>query len=204
MRNRSENKVEIVFIRHGRTPANKENRYLGKTDESLSLEGIEALRQEKAEKIYPEIDYLFASPMKRCIETADILYPGKVPILVPQWKEMDFGLFEGKNYQELNGDKQYQAWIDSGGTLPFPQGESRPCFLQRCSQGMYESVDRYRELFTGGVKIGCVVHGGTIMALLSTFYGGGYFDYQVKNGRGYCCMLSLQNGRIYFTELRKL
>lgn len=204
MRNRSENKVEIVFIRHGRTPANKEHRYLGKTDESLSPEGIEALRQEKAEKIYPEIDYLFASPMKRCIETADILYPGKVPILVPQWKEMDFGLFEGKNYQELNGDKQYQAWIDSGGTLPFPQGESRPCFLQRCSQGMYESVDRYRELFTGGVKIGCVVHGGTIMALLSTFYGGEYFDYQVKNGRGYCCMLSLQNGRIYFTELRKL
>lgn len=204
MRNRSENKVEIVFIRHGRTLANKEHRYLGKTDESLSPEGIEALRQEKAEKIYPEIDYLFASPMKRCIETADILYPGKVPILVPQWKEMDFGLFEGKNYQELNGDKQYQAWIDSGGTLPFPQGESRPCFLQRCSQGMYESVDRYRELFTGGVKIGCVVHGGTIMALLSTFYGGEYFDYQVKNGRGYCCMLSLQNGRIYFTELRKL
>ena len=204
MRNRSENKVEIVFIRHGRTPANKENRYLGKTDESLSPEGIEALRQEKAEKIYPEIDYLFASPMKRCIETADILYPGKVPILVPQWKEMDFGLFEGKNYQELTGDKQYQAWIDSGGTLPFPQGESRPCFLQRCSQGMYESVDRYRELFTGGVKIGCVVHGGTIMALLSTFYGGEYFDYQVKNGRGYCCMLSLQTGRIYFTELRKL
>lgn len=204
MRNRSENKVEIVFIRHGRTPANKENRYLGKTDESLSPEGIEALRQEKAEKIYPEIDYLFASPMKRCIETADILYPGKDPILVPQWKEMDFGLFEGKNYQELNGDKQYQAWIDSGGTLPFPQGESRPCFLQRCSQGMYESVDRYRELFTGGVKIGCVVHGGTIMALLSTFYGGEYFDYQVKNGRGYCCMLSSQNGRIYFTELRKL
>lgn len=204
MRNRSENKVEIVFIRHGRTPANKEHRYLGKTDESLSPEGIEALRQEKAEKIYPEIDYLFASPMKRCIETADILYPGKDPILVPQWKEMDFGLFEGKNYQELNGDKQYQAWIDSGGTLPFPQGESRACFLQRCSQGMYESVDRYRELFTGGVKIGCVVHGGTIMALLSTFYGGEYFDYQVKNGRGYCCMLSLQNGRIYFTELRKL
>lgn len=204
MRNRSENKVEIVFIRHGRTPANKEHRYLGKTDESLSPEGIEALRQEKAEKIYPEIDYLFASPMKRCIETADILYPGKDPILVPQWKEMDFGLFEGKNYQELNGDKQYQAWIDSGGTLPFPQGESRACFLQRCSQGMYESVDRYREFFTGGVKIGCVVHGGTIMALLSIFYGGEYFDYQVKNGRGYCCMLSLQNGRIYFTELRKL
>jgi alpha-ribazole phosphatase len=204
MRNRSENKVEIVFIRHGRTPANKEHRYLGKTDESLSPEGIEALRQEKAEKIYPEIDYLFASPMKRCIETADILYPGKDPILVPQWKEMDFGLFEGKNYQELNGDKQYQAWIDSGGTMTFPQGESRPCFLQRCSQGMYESVDRYREFFTGGVKIGCVVHGGTIMALLSIFYGGEYFDYQVKNGRGYCCMLSLQNGRIYFTELRKL
>ena len=30
------------------------------------------------------------------------------------------------------------------------------------------------------------------------------FFFELKNGRGYCCMLSLQNGRIYFTELRKL
>ena len=134
MRNRSENKVEIVFIRHGRTPANKEHRYLGKTDESLSLEGIEALRQEKAEKIYPEIDYLFASPMKRCIETADILYPGKVPILVPQWKEMDFGLFEGKAGPAFCRDAVRECmsrWTDIGNFLP---AESKSDVLSMAEQ----------------------------------------------------------------------
>lgn len=57
--------------------------------------------------------------MKRCLETAQILYPGQTPIFVPEWTEMDFGAFEGHNYQELAGDPAYQRWIDSGGTLRF-------------------------------------------------------------------------------------
>ena len=38
---------------------------------------------------------------------------------------MNFGSFEGKTYFDLNGNEDYQRWIDSGGTLPFPGGESR-------------------------------------------------------------------------------
>ncbi len=40
--------------------------------------------------------------MKRCLETAQILYPGQTPIIIPEWTEMDFGAFEGHNYQELS------------------------------------------------------------------------------------------------------
>lgn len=40
-------------------------------------------------------------------------------------------------------------------------------------------------------NITAVVHGGTIMALLHILAGGNYFDYQVKNGGGYCCKLRL-------------
>ena len=40
------------------------------------------------------------------------------------------------------------------------------------------------------ITAGAVVHGGTIMAILSSFYGGDYFDHQVKNGGGYRCLLS--------------
>ena len=39
-------------------------------------------------------------------------------------KECDFGLFENKSYEELSDCPEYQAWIDSNGTLPFPK-ESR-------------------------------------------------------------------------------
>lgn len=206
MWNRSENQVEVLFVRHGRTPANEEHRYLGRTEEDLSPRGAEELRENQKKHLYRQAGVLFASPMKRCIETAQILYPGKKPFLVPEWKEMDFGLFEGKNYQELNGNPEYQAWIDSNGTLPFPQGESREAFIKRCVDGLERIVREYPQFF--GEKdekcICCIVHGGTMMALLSHFYGGEYFDYQTKNGDGYLCRMSLSEGQIRFTQIKRI
>ena len=48
---------------------------------------------------------------------------------------MDFGQFEGKNYEELKDNPDYQKWIDSNGTLPFPGGESREQFIRRSMEG---------------------------------------------------------------------
>ena len=41
----------------------------------------------------------------------------------------------------------------------------------------------------------CIVHGGTIMAVLSEIYGGGYYDYHCGNGDGYICNVT-QKGHI--------
>ena len=38
---------------------------------------------------------------------------------------MNFGAYEGKNYEDLKNDSYYQKWIDSNGTLPIPEGESQ-------------------------------------------------------------------------------
>lgn len=192
MRNRTENQIEIrlTLIRHGATFSNQEGRYLGKTDVSLSPDGIRALEKFVADREYPTVDVLFSGPMKRCLETAQILYPGQTPILIPEWTEMDFGVFEGHNYKELSGNPDYQRWIDSGGTLPFPEGESREEFIRRSVAG----CEKMLQCLKNGCKtatefesqnISAVVHGGTIMALLSHFLGGEYFDYQVKCGQGY-------------------
>ena len=147
MRNRPENQIEIrlTLIRHGATLSNKEGRYLGKTDEALSPEGIGMLKKAVTGGNYPTADLLFSGPMKRCLETAQILYPGQTPIFVPEWTEMDFGAFEGHNYQELSGDPAYQRWIDSGGTLPFPEGESREEFIHRNVAG-YEKMLYYMKM----------------------------------------------------------
>ena len=122
MWNSSENQVTLVFIRHGQTQANKERRYLGKKDESLLESGKEVLLSYKEQNIYPTVEYLFTSPMKRCVETANILYPELCPVVIPEWEEIDFGRFENKNYEELKDDIQYQAWLESGGVLDFPEG----------------------------------------------------------------------------------
>lgn len=208
MWNPTENKIVITMIRHGETPANKEHRYLGRTDEHLSDEGKEKLLQLKSEGYYPSAEVVFASPMKRCLETVQLLYPDRKPIIIPEWKEMDFGAFEGKNYRELQGDKRYQAWIFSNGTLPFPDGESREEFIERCKQGFYRMFTALLELKEGkrlnSRNVALIVHGGTIMSLLSSFYGGEYFDYQVPNGRGYICKLEeVQGENIRLVDIEK-
>ena len=232
MRNRSETQIEkqtdtrtdilteirLTLIRHGETLSNKEGRYLGKTDEVLSPEGIRALDKSVTERIYPNADVLFSGSMKRCLETSQILYPGQMPILIPEWTEMDFGTFEGQNYQELSGNPAYQRWIDSGGTLPFPEGESREAFIRRSVAGYenmlyclrngckkvtkFELHDCHAEgeasevgMPDPGIRnVSVIVHGGTIMALLSHFLGGEYFDYQVKCGQGYSGILVFPTG----------
>lgn len=257
MRNRPENQIEtqteirLTLIRHGATLSNKEGRYLGKTDEALSPEEIGMLKKAVTGGNYPAAGLLFSGPMKRCLETAQILYPGQVTILIPEWTEMDFGVFEGHNYKELSGDPDYQKWIDSGGTLPFPEGESREEFIRRSVAGYEKMLYQVQTIWersaafgqnyrntgwgepeleerdesqtwnagipnvlmqntdmknterkntetkntetknTGIRSVSAVVHGGTIMALLSHFLGGEYFDYQVKCGQGY-------SGRLMF------
>lgn len=129
-----EGMMELVMIRHGRTKGNTENRYIGTTDEPLLASEAERLlaKRETLEKMrmdHPDI--LFASPMKRCVETAAILFPESEPVIVPDFRECDFGEFENKNYKELSGNVDYQRWIDSGGRLPFPGGESMSSFQER-------------------------------------------------------------------------
>ena len=187
--------AELILIRHGKTAGNLLGRYIGsRTDEPLCDEGREGL----AGKQLPEVERLYVSPMKRCVETAEILWPGfdrKKMQKVTDLRECDFGDFENKNYKELSGNGDYQAWIDSNGTLPFPNGESMDAFKSRCLEAFARIVEEVsgaeQEWIasgkTGIFRAGIEVHGGTIMAILEQ-YGypkAAYFDYQVKNGCGY-------------------
>ncbi len=206
MRNWSKNQITLVLIRHGATKSNKEHRYLGKTEESLSDEGVNELLEYDKLQYYPPVDYLFTSPMRRCIQTAEILYPDLSIIPIEEWTEMDFGVFEGKNYKELQGDVLYQAWIDSGGTLPFPEGESREEFILRCEMGFRRMIKELMQInnMEESITLGLIVHGGTIMSLLSKYCGGDYFEYQVANGKGYVCTLESWEDVPKITKLRKI
>ena len=125
----------MALIRHGMTPGNEEHRYIGRTDEPLSQKGREQLLTLQKKGVYPAAACVAASPLERCRQTAELLYPGQAPCVFDQFREMDFGAFEGHNCEELKADVRYQAWIDSNGTLPFPQGESREQFQRRCVEG---------------------------------------------------------------------
>lgn len=178
--------ISLLFIRHGYTKGNEEKRYVGITDESLSESGKEKLvmQLEKYKDIDPDI--IFVSPMKRCLETAQILFPHKKYEVIDDFRECDFGQFEYKNYKELDGNEYYQRFIDSGGMTGFPDGELPEMFRARCQEAflaVMKQIEDAREVRS----IAFVVHGGTIMSILDGFSKPhkDYFAWKVSNGEGF-------------------
>ena len=179
----NDNLIQGVMIRHGKTKGNLEHRYVGgKTDIPLAEEGILALKDVRV----PEAEIVFISPMIRCLETAEILYPGIERVVIEGFRECDFGDFENKTADELlTTDPRYQAWVDAGGGSDFPGGESMETFQERSCLAFEESVSIC--MARGIRRAAWIFHGGSVMAILGR-YGvpkQEYYDYQVKNGRGY-------------------
>ena len=188
---KTENGYELTLslIRHGRTPMNEERRYIGRTDQSLSENGREQLRELAWTVRYPEGELLFVSPMKRARESAEILYPGREQIVIEDFRELDFGDFEGRNYQELKSDAAYRAWIDSMGSKTPPGcSETMEEYRGRLMDGLGRLLKLAED--KGAERVNAVVHGGVIMALVSACTGCGYYDNQVKNGAGVTAKVS--------------
>lgn len=225
---------------------------MGITEEALSEEGRKQLESLLEKGILRKPWLLFISPMLRCQESAGILFPGIKTYPIEEWREMNFGAYEGKNYEDLKNDAYYQKWIDSNGILPFPEGESQQEYINRCHRGLLAATKIIEEKIAREVadtaktssaneitelrepekqivesqmtenqiaenqieekqiaesqprNITAVVHGGTIMALLHILAGGNYFDYQVKNGGGYCCKLRLCGGEWKLDSLEEI
>lgn len=197
--------ASVMLLRHGATEGNLEKRYIGVTDEPLCEAGIADLKRKKNEGVYPRVSRVIASPMRRCLETAKILYPDVVTEVEEAFRETDFGLFEGKNYGELMTDEalkeKYQAWIDSGGHLPFPAGESPEQTTRRCAEAFEKLLPTLTE------DAAMILHGGTLMSILSTYATPrkDYYDYQCDNGEGYLCRVELTgDGKLYQMTVQKV
>ncbi len=180
--------MDVLLIRHGSTAGNLEQRYVGSTDEALTESAVARLNENRM--YYPQAETVFASPLKRCRQTAAILCPGQEIHVLSELRECDFGEFEYKNYAELQDNADYQSWIDSGGTIAFPGGESRETFCRRCCEAFARAC--FKEEKAGVKSAAFIVHGGTIMAILDrySFPHRDYFDWQVKNAEGFACKLT--------------
>lgn len=174
--------MEIILIRHFATKGNKEQRYIGRTDEPI-LEPINQIGIEK----YPDVEQVYVSPMLRCIQTAERIYPGKDYIRCHELRECDFGIFENKNYIELKNELKYQEWVDSNARLPFPGGEAPEQFKERCQKEFLRIVSQWNMQNNRRLQIGFVVHGGTIMSILEKYCTSNlsFYEYSISNGGYY-------------------
>ena len=139
-------KSNICLIRHGLTEGNLRRLYYGASDISLSGKGEEELRRLAAEGIYPaaeEADF-YTTGMIRTEQTLKLIYGKQEHQVLPLLREMDFGEFEMRNYEELKDDPAYREWIsDKSGMTPPPGGESIQQFAARIREGFEDLKKRH-------------------------------------------------------------
>lgn len=167
----------LYLIRHGQTQANLEHRYCGATDLPLSPEGAENL--QKLHYSVSNVRFL-TSGMLRTEQTLNILF-GPVPHEQrPEFREVDFGIFEMHTYEELKENPAYQAWLtgDNMENIP-PEGESGNQMCARVLKAL-------PELFTEDTVL--VTHGGVIAAIMDHLFPEEHksrYQWQPTPGHGY-------------------
>ena len=149
--------MHVKLIRHSITASNAVFRYVGVTDEPLSEEGV-ALAQSRPKDL--SLSRVFVSPLCRARQTAAILFPNAEQIVVEGFKEMDFGVFEGRTADEMENDPVYRAWVDDLCRGACPGGESQETFHARVKDAFVETMQKTRADAT------VVAHGGVIMSIL--------------------------------------
>ena len=157
----------IHLIRNALTDENLEGRYIGHTNVEISDEGKEQLRQMKNELVYPPIDAVFTSPLKRCLQTAEILYPETKPLIIDGFIEYNFGEFENKTAEQLEKYEEFPRWLAGEKGVKPPYGESNEEFAKRVCDTFEKVCEGLMK--TGTTSAAIVTHGGVIMTILAAY-----------------------------------
>lgn len=157
---------KIHLIRHGLTQGNIDGLYVGHTDMPLCKEGALQIEQMKEDYIYPYAKFVFSSPLKRCLETAAIIYPAVKPIIIEDLIEYDFGQFDGRSAAELHEKSPlFDRWLKGEADVKPPFGESNEEFAKRVCDCFVKIVDGIIKSDADDTAV--ITHGGVITTILS-------------------------------------
>ncbi|RRD40520.1 histidine phosphatase family protein [Leptotrichia sp. OH3620_COT-345] len=199
--------TDIVFIRHGETDMNKSKLYFGHLDPELNETGKEQLKKTKKLLKYFEknIDIVFSSNLKRCVESMEILKINQKikKILLEEFKEINFGIFEGKTYEEIVSEfpEEAEKMNNNWRTFKVQGGESLEEVMRRVVTKLKELINKYKNK-----KLIIVTHAGVIKTIVSYYlYGNldGYWKIRIDNG-SMTKMCVLEDGFVYFDYVNRI
>lgn len=158
--------TRLLLLRHGQPKQEARGRCYGTLDVGLSARG-----HRHAQLLARTLDRIpltavYASPSQRAVETAAPLAAvhALTPIVDEGLREIDFGDFEGQNYEEIERShpELYRQWMETPTLVQFPGGESYTTLRVRALAAM-EAI-RARHL---GETAAVVSHGGVLRTMLA-------------------------------------
>lgn len=182
----------LQIVRHSLTEANERRLYCGSTDLPLSDAG-RALALSRRGAL-PECALTVTSGMRRANETLLMMTGRRPDRALPGLREMAFGPFELRGYDELKDREDYRRWIDGA---ECPGVETREAFRRR----VLAAGEALLRLDAPSALAVC--HGGVIAALMAEWFpGAGRHFYQWQPGPCAGYRVEVRSGRpTGFTEI---
>ncbi|WP_042349379.1 histidine phosphatase family protein [Bacillus massiliigorillae] len=155
--------IRLILIRHGMTEFNKQKKYMGYTDEPVIQERLNDYESLRLALVDESVEKIYSSDLIRCQQTARYLFDDEF-FLDKRLREIHFGDWEGKTYEQLKENPAYCHWLDHWETDCIPNGECGPAFRERVLAFIQERV----LLNSNRSKtIAVVSHGGVIRHIVS-------------------------------------
>ncbi|WP_251862570.1 alpha-ribazole phosphatase, partial [Clostridium sp. Marseille-Q2269] len=181
--------MNIYLVRHGETEQNKRKNFYGKLDVGLNEKGKD--QSYKVGELLKNINFnrVYISDRKRTNETAEIIlhrnnfYKKEKNIICRESRinELDFGIFEGKSYEEICSlyPEQQKSWEKDWENFVIPNGESAVAFYNRVKEFMID-IKKHKD---GDYLV--ITHGGVIRMIYSYILQNNidlYWNFASRNG----------------------
>ncbi len=158
--------IHFIYVRHGQTKFNVQNRMQGWCDSPLTDFGIRQAEDARDVLRNERIDRAYVSTSGRTRETAGILLDGRdIPVFTEKGiKEVNFGTFEGADRDrykdEITRRHMTETWDDAG-------GENKEQVKKRLEETLARIVNESRNYDT----VLLVSHGTLYLNILESIFG---------------------------------
>lgn len=151
--------MELYIVRHGKTVWNKDNRLQGTHDIDLTEEGKDAAQKLGEALKNISFDVIYSSPLKRAFETANLIFKNREIKIITDERltEIDFGFWEGKTYEELEGsDHPSRNFFKNPGQYQPKDGETLQSLCERTKNFIQEVIENQ---YGSASRLMIVAHG---------------------------------------------
>ncbi len=179
--------TRLYLVRHGATQLSAEDRFAGSIGVDLSEQGRDQARRLSARLANDDLRAIYASPLSRTIETAEIIArPHGLPVTPAEGlQEASHGHWEGMTRKEVETQypDEYAAWDSDPFTFAPEGGESGIVVLARALPVIRELVLKHQ-----GENVLIVSHKATLRLILSSLLGFDVRGYRDRLDQAPACL----------------
>ncbi|WP_085829418.1 histidine phosphatase family protein [Clostridium massiliodielmoense] len=179
--------TSLYLARHGESELNTKKVYFGVTNCELTSKGIlecNNLNKKLSQLNELDFDVIITSSLKRAIDSCKIIAncSYKDLIIFEEFKELDFGKWEGLSYKEITKiyPKEWDQWLKDWKNAYPTEGENFKTFYKRVKNALEFILKEYKDK-----KILLVCHQGTLRVITSILLGldeDGYWRFSFEYG----------------------